>query len=230
MKTVVWLARHGETQWAVEDRFNGRADIDLTDRGRGQARRLALRLSGEPIAAVYCSPLRRCMETATLLAAPHGLMLMVEEGLAELDCGVWDGMQRQEIVARYPDVWAAWVQDPVAIAPPQGESGYQALARSALALRQIVARHAGQAVLVVAHKAINRLLVCDVLGVSPRLYRARIGQLPCALNCIEWRDDGPMVTLLNDTAHCMGGPSGYGLRGTRGFPGPADGEGDGCRS
>jgi broad specificity phosphatase PhoE len=201
LRTTVWLARHGETAWAAEDKFNGRGDIPLNDRGRAQAQKLAARLSREPLAAVYASSLRRCVETAALLAAPHGLAPVALDALAELDFGAWDGMQRQEIVARYPAAWAAWVADPATVAPPGGETAYAALGRARAALDQIVARHEGQTLLVVAHKAINRLLLCDLLGVMPRHYRARIGQRPCALNRIEWRDGGPMVALLNDVCH-----------------------------
>ena len=69
------------------------------------------------------------------------------------------------------------------------------------ALRRILSDHPGQEVLIVAHKAINRLLLCDLLGLMPRAYRRRLGQQPCALNCVEWRDGEPMVTLLNDVSH-----------------------------
>jgi broad specificity phosphatase PhoE len=199
--TTVWLARHGETQWAAEDRYNGLGDIPINERGRAQARSLAERLRNESLAAVYCSSLHRCVETATIVAQPHGLDPLPRDAFVEVDYGAWDGMLRQEIVAQYPDLYAAWVKDPATVLPPGGESGYHALVRAAVALQQVVAQHAGQAVLVVAHKAINRLLLCDVLGIPPRLYRARVGQSPCALNRIEWYDDAPMVTLLNDTSH-----------------------------
>ncbi len=205
MKTVIWLARHGETPWAVEDRYNGRGDISLTERGRTQAGRLAARLRGAPLAAVYCSSLKRCVETATICAGPHDLAPVPRQALVEVDYGEWDGMLRQEIMDRYPDLYAAWAADPATVLPPQGEPGLRALARAALALRQIVVDHPEQAVLVVAHKAINRLLLCDVLGIPPRWYRARIGQLPCALNRIEWRDGEAMVTLLNDVSHYADG-------------------------
>ena len=84
MMTIVWLARHGETLWAVEDKFNGLADTDLTERGRAQARGLAARLRGRPLAAVYCSPLRRTIETATIAAEPHGLAPQPVEALHEI--------------------------------------------------------------------------------------------------------------------------------------------------
>ena len=204
MITTVWLARHGETEWAVEDKFNGLGDIDLTDQGRAQARGLAARLSARPIAAVYCSTLRRTIETATIVAQPHGLAPQPREALHEIDYGVWDGMQRQAIVDQYPDRYETWVADPAAVAPPGGETGYAALSRSMQELRRIVAScrvQEEQEVLIVAHKGINRLLLCDLLGMMPRFYRDRLGQDPGALNCVEWHDGKPMVTLLNDVCH-----------------------------
>jgi broad specificity phosphatase PhoE len=201
MRTVIWLARHGETQWAAEDKFNGLADTDLTERGREQARGLAARLGGRPLAAVYCSTLRRTYETACIVAEPHGLAPLPRKALREIDYGVWDGVPRTEIVAQYPDRYAAWVADPAAVAPPDGETGYAALSRSREALNQILAYHPSQEVLIVAHKGIIRLLLCDLLGWMPRDYRRRLGQQPCALNRVEWRDGEPMVTLLNDVSH-----------------------------
>jgi broad specificity phosphatase PhoE len=208
MTTTVWLARHGETGWAAEDRYNGRADTELSDRGRCQARQLALRLSGEPIVAVYCSSLQRCVDTASVVAERHGLSPQRVPELVEVDYGAWDGMLRTEIEARHPELYAVWTADPASVLPPGGESGYSVLARALPALYRIVAAHAGQCVLVVAHKAVNRLLLCDLLSIPPRLYRARIGQAPCALNRIEWRGKDPMVTLLNDTSHYRCGEDG----------------------
>jgi probable phosphoglycerate mutase len=202
IRTTVWLARHGQTQWAVDDQFNGLADTELTERGRAQARGLAARLSGRPLAAVYCSTLRRTVETASIVAEPHGLTPLPRAALCEVDYGAWDGMPRAAIVAQYPERYAAWAADPAAVAPPEGETGYAALSRSREALSEILADHPGQEVLIVAHKAINRLLLCDLLGLMPRHYRHRLGQQPCALNCVEWRDGEPMVTLLNDVTHC----------------------------
>lgn len=136
-----------------------------------------------------------------MVARPHGLEPVLCPDLVEIDFGAWDGMLRSEIVARYPELYAAWRHDPAGVPAPGGEPGYAALARAAPAVYEIVGRHAGQAILIVAHKAINRLLLCHWLDLPPRFYRSRLGQLPCALNCIEWLDGEPMVTLVNDTAH-----------------------------
>jgi alpha-ribazole phosphatase/probable phosphoglycerate mutase len=121
--------------------------------------------------------------------------------IKELNYGVWDSMARNDIIAQYPEVWAAWVRDPAGVAAPDGESGYDVLARVVPAIKKLVTRHAGEEFLVVAHKAVNRLFLCNALGVPARDYRRRIGQSACALNCIEWIDGEPRVTLMNSTAH-----------------------------
>lgn len=203
--TTLWLARHGQTIWTVDDKFNGWSDIPLTETGRAQARGLGDWLQGEALAAVYSSPLSRCVETARLAGAPHGLEPVLLPELKELHYGAWDGLPRPDIIANYPAEWEAWVCDPAGQAAPDGETGYAVLARAVPALQALVARHAGETVLVVAHKAVNRLLLCDFLGVPPRDYRARIGQAACALNCVRWFDDVPRVELMNSTAH-YGGP------------------------
>src|SRR5450756_2504673 len=73
MPTRVYLVRHGATILSTEDRFAGETDVDLSDTGRAQLRKLADRLSQEPLSAVYASPMRRTLESAGILAAPHGL-------------------------------------------------------------------------------------------------------------------------------------------------------------
>ncbi len=202
--TTLWLARHGQTIWTVDDKFNGWSDIPLTENGRAQARGLGNWLKDKPLAAIYCSPLSRCVETAQLAGAPHGLEPIIVPEFKELDYGAWDGMARPDIIARYSSEWNAWVQDPAGQAAPEGETGYAVLARVAPQIKTLVTRHACEMFLVVAHKAVNRLLLCDFLGVPPRHYRQRIGQTACALNCVRWIDDEPRVELLNSTAHYEG--------------------------
>ena len=199
--TTVWLARHGETIWTVEDKFNGLSEVELTERGRTQAEELGKWLEKEPLSAVYCSPLQRCIETAGLAVAHRGLSPIITPELKELDYGLWDGMRREEIISSYAELWKEWTRDPAAVAAPQGETGYDVLARVMPAIKRLVTKHAGESILVVAHKAVNRLVLCDLLGVPPRDYRRRIGQSACALNCIKWLNEEPFVVLVNSTAH-----------------------------
>ena len=140
MSTRLYLVRHGATQLTAEDRFSGAVGVDLSDEGRRQVRRLAERLADDPIRAVYCSPLGRTVETAEILARPHGLGPVHRDGLREISHGRWEGLTRQEVEERFPDEYAAWEADPFTFAPRDGESGLAVLARALPVIREIVRR------------------------------------------------------------------------------------------
>ena len=202
MTTRLYLIRHGETPHSTTDRFSGASDIDLGDEGRRQATCLAQRLAGERIAAFYCSPLRRAIETATLVAQPHGLTPTPVPDLREIDYGHWEGLPRGEVLARFADEYAAWEGDPLTLAPRDGETGLAVLARMVPALRDVVRRHAGQRVAVVAHKSANRLALCGLLGMDPRTYRDRLDQSPACLNIVDFDGVGQArLVLFNDVSH-----------------------------
>src|SRR3954470_12751480 len=93
--TRVFMIRHGATVLTAEDRFAGSTDVELSDEGREQTRRLADRLSSEQIAAVFASPLSRTVETARILAKPHGLQVQTRDGLREISHGRWEQMTRR---------------------------------------------------------------------------------------------------------------------------------------
>ena len=201
--TRILLVRHGATTLSVEDRFAGSSDVPLSPDGVAQARRLGNRLRDETIAAVYCSDMRRAIDTAGAIAGPHGLEPVRREALREMDHGQWEGLIHQDVERRFAAEYARWDADPLLAPPPGGESGLSVLARSLPELRRIAESHPGQTVAVVSHKATNRLLLCAILGIEPRLYRARVGQDLACLNVIEFRPPFQgRVVLMNDTAHC----------------------------
>ena len=200
--TRLYLIRHGQTAHSAADRFSGASDVDLADEGRRQAECLAARLAGAPLAAFYCSPLRRAVETATLVARPHGLTPTPVADLREIDYGHWEGLPRDEVLARLGEEYAAWGRDPLTGAPRDGETGLAVLARMLHALRDIVQRHPGQAVAVVAHKSANRLALCGLLGLDSRTYRDRLDQSPACLNIVDFGDEGQArLVLFNDVSH-----------------------------
>ena len=119
--TRIFLVRHGATELSAEDAFaGGGTDVPLSDIGRGQLQKLAVRLAGETIAAVYASPLGRTMETARILAAPHRLPVTPKEGLREISHGHWEGKTRAVVEKEYPKEYALWNADPFSFAPPGG--------------------------------------------------------------------------------------------------------------
>jgi probable phosphoglycerate mutase len=200
--TRILFVRHGATQLTAENRFSGAVGVDLSDDGRAQVARLAVRLAGSRIGAVYCSPLSRTAETAEILARPHGLAPIHEDGLREISHGRWEGLTRREVEERFGDEYAAWEADPFTFAPVGGESGLAVLARALPAVRRIVAEQAGGAALVVSHKATLRLLLSSLLGIDPRGYRDRLDQSPACLNVVDFKDPvRARLMLFNDVSH-----------------------------
>src|SRR5262249_4579482 len=110
--TRVYLVRHGATTLTAEDAFAGETDVPLSDVGRDQLRKLACRLAQEPIAAFYASPLGRTMETARILAEPHGKPITAVSGLREISHGHWEGRTRADVKKEYPVEYARWQEDP----------------------------------------------------------------------------------------------------------------------
>jgi broad specificity phosphatase PhoE len=200
--TKLHLIRHGATVLSKEDRFAGSLDVALSDDGVAQAKALGHRLKDEKIAAVYCSDMHRAVHTAEAVAEPHGLTPIRDPALREIDHGQWEGQIHKQVEKQFADQYNAWDADPLLTPPPGGETGLSVIARSLPAFAKIVAAHADQTVAVVSHKATNRLLLCMILGIDPRLYRARIGQDTACLNTIEFRDiNNGRVVLMNDVSH-----------------------------
>jgi broad specificity phosphatase PhoE len=202
VSTRVFMIRHGATTLSAEDRFAGSTDVALSDEGREQARRLGERLAGEELAAIYCSPLGRTRETATLVAAPHRLAPVARDGLREIDHGRWEQMRRVEVEHAFPAEYAAWEMDPFTFAPQGGESGLAVMARALPVVRDAVAAHAGGCIAIVSHKATIRLVIASLLGIDARGYRDRLDLSPASLSVLDFKDvvRARLVTF-NDTSH-----------------------------
>jgi broad specificity phosphatase PhoE len=208
MTTRVLLIRHGATVLSAEDRFAGSTDVLLSDEGRAQARALGERLADAELAAVYASPMQRTVDTASLVAAPHGLALTTDAGLREIDHGRWEQLTRREVEARFPEEYSNWEADPFTFAPEEGESGLSVMARALPVLRRIVVAHAGKTVAVVSHKATIRLVLCSLLGIDARGYRDRLDQSPACLNALDFKDPVRVrLVVYNDTSHYASRPA-----------------------
>lgn len=202
MTTRLFLVRHGATVLSAEDRFAGATDVALSDEGRAQAERLAERLAGAELAAVYASPMNRTMETAAIIVGAHALTPIPRDGLREINHGRWEGLRRNEVEAQFPEEYTAWEADPFTFAPEGAESGVSVMARALPVIREIVERHAGANVLVVSHKATLRLILSSLLGFDARGYRDRLDQSPACLNVVDFKDPvRARLMLFNDISH-----------------------------
>jgi broad specificity phosphatase PhoE len=167
--TTILLARHGESDWNVELRWQGHADRPLTRRGRAQADALADRLETYPLAAIYSSDLRRALDTARTVADRHGIDVVTRGDLREVDVGSWSGRTRAELESRFPEQIARWENG--AKGWDDGESYEQMAARIIRAVGEIAAEHPGDHVLVVSHGGSVRAVHAHALGMEFHAYR-----------------------------------------------------------
>lgn len=199
----ILLARHGETPWNAEGRYQGQEDIALSPVGEAQARALGERLREVRIDRAVASPLSRAQRTAQLaLGETRAVMLATDPGLMEIAHGTWEGLLAAEIHERDPERLQAWRDAPHDVLMPQGESLQHVFDRAWPALlRAIDGLGADDTVLVVAHDAVNRVLLCHILGIPfAKLWRFR--QAPTTLNLLEGSDAQSLeVVRLNDCAH-----------------------------
>ena len=168
MTTTVFLVRHGATDWNIYKRAQGHADIELNAEGHGHAISAAQELSHLEIEGVYSSDLKRAIATATPIAAAHGLEVVIDPDLREIDQGEWEGLTVEEIMARWPDMWGPARHYN---ARPGGESPQQVRARSLKALARVIERHPDGCVVIVSHGGTIRWLSAEVLGYDD--YRSR---------------------------------------------------------
>ena len=196
MPTVLWLIRHPEPEAAAEGRCYGSKDWERSETGLSQARAIAAQLASEPLAAIYTSPRRRCVEAANLLAAGRTCAAVVMEPLRELDFGEFEGRLYEEIESLYPALYREWMERPTEVQFPGGESFSQMRSRVLAAADGLRARHAGEAVALVTHGGVNRIIVADALGMPPA-HIFRIAQRYGAVNRIRYFGDTPLVELVN---------------------------------
>ena len=196
-KTRIYLIRHGEVEGAGARRYNGHADVPLSERGVAQYHQMKERLADKGISACYTSDLIRCATGAEIICSRLGLTPVREPGLRELDIGIWEGKTWAELMEKHPLEWQARIADIVNYRVPGGESLKDLHARIMPVISAIVERHRGEDVLVVAHGGANRVILLDVAG-APLSSLFNIDQDYCCLNIIDHFVDGKaVIKLLN---------------------------------
>jgi broad specificity phosphatase PhoE len=202
-ETHILLVRHGQTGWnegAGQVRYRGQTDIPLDEVGHAQARALAARLAGEPIAGVYASPLQRAVQTAQPTADRLALPVVPHPGLLDMNLGEWQGLTHTEAARRYPEAHRRWLEAPHTVTLPGGENLAAVLERGKAAVAELVARHAGETVMLVGHQVVNKVLVCWLLGLDNSHYW-RVAQDNACLNIFTHANGVFNVVTLNDTCH-----------------------------
>jgi len=210
VKTIFYVIRHGETDWNLDGRWQGHADVPLNEVGRAQAQRLAerMRASGVRFTAIYSSDLKRAWETACTLGAKIDLEPQPIPALREIDVGRWSGMNSAEVRALDGDTYVR-IQSGEDLARGGGERFLDLYDRVVATIEQLVARHTGATLALVTHGGAVRALLLhaarDKSGVNP--YRIHIGNT--AITVLTHDTTGWNFGLVNDMSHLEAGPQAH---------------------
>jgi alpha-ribazole phosphatase/probable phosphoglycerate mutase len=200
--TRLFLIRHGQVANHHERRYNGHHDVDITEHGVEQMMRLRDALKGEAFGAIYSSDLQRSLKGAVIIGTGLGLEPLPIEGLRELALGRWEGLTRDEAVERFPEEAHFTFADLATTRVKGGENLLDLSERVLPVIDGIIESNSGKSVCIVAHGGVNRVVLCDVMGLDLKNF-FRVEQDYGCLNIIDYHPDGmKVVKLLN------GGPNG----------------------
>lgn len=198
--TKVYFVRHGETTWNADSRAQGSKDVALSERGRAQAKLLAKRMKNYHIDCIFSSNLTRAHETATIIAEEFQYEVNQIHDFREMSFGAWEGLTHVEIKESYGDHFEIWRNQPQKAQIPGGEMLIDVQKRGLQALHQLVTQYENQSILIVSHGTALKTILLGLLDIDLS-YFYKIRQDNTCINLVEFRDYGPVVVTLNDTAH-----------------------------
>ncbi len=198
--TTILLARHGETDWNRDGRWQGHTDLPLNDAGLAQARALGGALAGRGIDLLYSSDLARARQTAAAVELATGLEAIVDPDLREVDVGEWAGATREQARERDPVWYEEWRQGAVA-GYHGGETYLELHLRSVRAFHRVLDTADGRTAVVVCHGGNIRAIVSEVVGLSADQRWRVAGANNCSLTAIERHHGRTTLVTFNETGH-----------------------------
>ena len=207
-KKRIILVRHGETDWNRQGRFQGQIDIPLNKNGQAQANAASEFLKNISIQKAFSSSLSRPKETAQIILKEHpGIELSVKDNLKEIAHGKWEGRLESEINADWPDLLKTWKISPEKVQMPEGENIKEVSIRSIAAWNEICKDLKNdETALVVAHDAVNKTILCHLLGLMPsKIWMIKQGNGGITVIDVSQKDGQPdQIICLNITSHLGG--------------------------
>ena len=202
MGLQVYFLRHGETSSSLNGGFCGELDVALTEQGKEMAEAFAQAYAHIPWKAVFVSPMKRTMATATPLCKAVGLEMQIRDGLREMSFGKWEEQTRDTVKSQYLEDYIHWMTEP-AWNPPTGggETAVEVANRAMPVIAEIEDTCDDGPVLVVAHKTTIRIILCQLLGVDLGRYRDRIDCPAGSLTIVKFDEHGPLLQRLGDRSY-----------------------------
>jgi broad specificity phosphatase PhoE len=198
--TKVYVVRHGQTAWNLEEVFRGRMDIPLDETGKKEVHLAGEALKDETLHAIYSSPLSRSMETAENIAKFQNISVTPLESIIDISYGEWEGVGLVEVQKKYPDLYDLWLNEPHNITFPGGESLEQVRVRTQNAIDDLLEKHKDENIAIVAHRVPNKVICCSLIGIDNSNFW-RIQQDTASTNLFIYKNGQWMISYLNDTSY-----------------------------
>ena len=203
------FARHGQTEWNLQARFQGKTNVQLTEKGKQQAHSLAKRLSSWPLEIVYTSPLDRAKFTAEAIAERHKLEPVILPELEEINFAQWEGQSLSALEREQHDVFARWRADPF-FNPPAGAETWEKLYERLSRAVKIFLDGPYKRIAVVSHGGIMRAIYAIFVGLNPhKVWNMEVSN--CAMSGVEMRFGRACLVFANDDLHIRAGKWGENL-------------------
>ncbi len=207
--TRILLARHGQTEWNLEYKFQGKTNTKLTDIGKSQAQALADRLASWPFEIIYSSPLDRAMYTSQVIARARNIDVIALPELQEINFGTWEGHSIKALQTEQRELFSKWRADPFFNMPPGAETWEKLYNRLSRAVKTILDGQQKN-IIVISHGGIMRALYSVLLGFNPhKVWNNEISN--CGMSGIEMRSGRPWLIFANDDLHIRAGEAGKNL-------------------
>jgi len=202
MKQLI-LIRHGETDYNIEAKYCGFSNPPLNSKGILQAKKLKAYLNRLKLKVdkVYSSDLRRAWETAEIVFPDK--LIELNSDFREMNFGIFEGLNYQEIMQKYPQIYMKWIDDPLNTKPSKGEGLVDLFRRVKRGLSKIFTQDKAETVAIVTHAGPIRVILCEALNYKLEHFW-KIEQDNSALNIINYpKDSAPVIVKMNDTSHLM---------------------------
>jgi broad specificity phosphatase PhoE len=202
MSLILYFLRHGQTACSRDNLFCGAGmEPELTPEGLRMAEGFQRAYRSMAWRAIFSSPQKRALATASAISGPAGLALDVRDALKEIAYGEWEGKSVDDVRTDYPEDHARWSVDPAWNAPTQGETAFAVQTRVVSFVQELQQRWEEGNVLIISHKATIRILLCNLLGIDISRFRYRLGCPVGSVTKVELTSQGPLLHFLADRNH-----------------------------
>ena len=192
----ILLLRHGETNWNIELRFQGRRDIPLNEQGEEQARRVSQRVRMWSPEIVLSSPLQRALRTAAVVSGRREEQIELDTDLCEISFGMWEGCSTRELKEQ-GELFFRWAQKPFSVQVPDAEPENEILARARRLIERLIVLPQ-ERILVVSHGGTLRALLSVALNIPFQSAWKFFRLSNCSLSGLEYDGERFILAFYND--------------------------------